>query len=184
MKILRLDKTGLPTAWITREEAVTLYVKDQVLWSLGDAKTTLRGGLNLSGIQSRITVSPIIACDGSITGHGINPALTNSALFRRDDYFCMYCGNQFHESQLTRDHIIPASHNGPDQWTNLVASCRRCNHQKADRTPEQAKMPLLAVPFTPNPFEYMYLANRSIIGDQMDYLRTRFSDKTRRWQAA
>lgn len=184
MKILRLDKTGLPTAWITREEAATLYVKDQVLWSLGSSTSVLMGGYNRSGLRSSVTLFPIVACDGSITGHAINPALTNSALFRRDDYFCMYCGNQFHESELTRDHVMPSSKGGKDVWTNVVASCQRCNHHKADRTPEQANMPLLAVPFKPNPFEYMYLANRQIIGDQMEYLRTRFTRNVRKWQAA
>lgn len=184
VKILRLDKTGLPTAWINQEEAATLYVKGQVLWSLGNTTKTLHGGINAWGQQSQLTLAPIVACDGDVTGHAIAPALTNSALFRRDDGFCMYCGNRFHHSQLTRDHVIPVSQRGRDVWTNVVASCSRCNNHKADRTPEQADMPLLAVPFRPNPFEYMYLANRNIIADQMEYLKTRFSNKTRRWQAA
>ena len=45
-------------------------------------------------------------------------------------------------------------------------------------------MELLAVPFTPNIYEFMYLSNRQIIGDQMEYLRARFRSNTRRWQAA
>jgi hypothetical protein len=44
-------------------------------------------------------------------------------------------------------------------------------------------MELLAVPFRPNVFEFMYLANHRIRGDQMDYLKARFSGN-REWQAA
>ena len=36
-------------------------------------------------------------------------------------------------------------------------------------------MPLLAVPFTPNPWEYTFLERDRILGDQMDYLRKQFS---------
>ena len=184
MKILRLDKTGLPTAWINREEAATLYAKNQVLWFLGETTQTLRGGYNRYGRRSLLTLHPIVACDGDVTGHAITPALSNAALFRRDDHFCMYCGGQFHSSLLTRDHIIPVSQQGRDAWTNVVTACQRCNNHKGGRTPEQAGMPLLAIPFKPNPFEYMYLANRHIIGDQMQYLKARFSNHTRQWQAA
>jgi hypothetical protein len=42
-------------------------------------------------------------------------------------------------------------------WTNVVAACRRCNNLKASRTPEQAKMQLIAVPFTPTYAEYIFL---------------------------
>ncbi len=184
MKILRLDKTGLPTAWISREEAATLYVKQQVLWSLGDHNVLMRGGFNALGFRSKLNLAPIIACDGIVKGYSVTPNLSNAALFRRDDNFCMYCGEQFVSRELTRDHVIPLSQGGPNIWTNVVASCQRCNNHKGGKTPDQAGMPLLAVPFKPNPFEYMYLANRHIVGDQMQYLKTRFSHKTRLWQAA
>lgn len=65
---------------------------------------------------------------------------------------------------------------------NVVSACQRCNHFKGGRTPEQAGMELLAIPFEPNIFEFMYLANRKILGDQMAYLSSRFSGK-RTWQA-
>ncbi len=95
----------------------------------------------------------------------------------------MYCGFAFNDYELTRDHIIPRVQGGADIWTNVVAACRRCNHRKGGHTPEQADMELLAIPFEPNLFEYMYLANRQILGDQMEYLQARFSGQ-RDWQAA
>ena len=37
-------------------------------------------------------------------------------------------------------------------------------------------MKLLAVPFAPNLFEWFYLSNRKVLIDQMDYLKTRFTN--------
>jgi hypothetical protein len=39
-----------------------------------------------------------------------------------------------------------------------VASCAADNHRKADRTPEQAGMPLLWEPFEPTPADAMLFA--------------------------
>ncbi|CAM5256744.1 hypothetical protein SFUMM280S_10215 [Streptomyces fumanus] len=45
-----------------------------------------------------------------------------------------------------------------DTWLNTVASCAEDNHRKANRTPEQAGMPLLRQPFEPTPADAMLLA--------------------------
>ncbi|HHC74110.1 MAG TPA: HNH endonuclease, partial [Thiothrix sp.] len=100
--------------------------------------------------------------------------LSNPALFRRDDHICLYCGQSFPISLLSRDHVIPISRQGRDVWTNVVTACKSCNNKKANRTPEQAKMPLLAVPFQPTYAEYVYLQGRNILADQMDFLRSHF----------
>ena len=103
------------------------------------------------------------------------PALVNDYLFRRDQFLCMYCGGEFAAAQLSRDHILPVSRNGTDGWTNVVTACKRCNHRKANRTPEEAGMELLAIPFVPNRYEFFYLANKNILADQMDFLKSQFS---------
>ena len=182
-RILKLNKFGLPQSWVSREEAATLYVKEQVLWSLGDDTFRIYGGYNRIGERSSLTLAPIIACAGATDANSFIPALNNRLLFRRDGHICMYCGHRFDDGNLTRDHIIPKVQGGPDSWTNVVAACARCNHRKGGRTPEQADMELLAIPFEPNLFEFMYLANRQIRGDQMEYLQARFSGQ-RCWEAA
>lgn len=181
VKILRLNKSGLPTRWLTPEQAATLYSREQVVWHLGADVMTLRGGFNKSGVQSRLDIPSIIACDGNCKNSFV-PVLSNALLFRRDGYRCMYCGLEFRVGDLTRDHIKPRVQGGGDRWTNVVSACRRCNHFKGGRTPEEASMELLAIPFEPNLFEFMYLANRHIIGDQMEYLSSRFSGQ-RTWAA-
>ncbi|MBO7940422.1 MULTISPECIES: HNH endonuclease [Streptomyces] len=72
----------------------------------------------------------------------------------RDRHRCAYCGRR----ATTVDHVVPRSHGGQDSWLNTVASCAEDNHRKADRTPEQAGMPLLRQPFEPTPQDAMLLA--------------------------
>jgi len=175
-RVLRLDKAGLPLGWLSWEEAAVLWVKNQVIWHLGSGYGVLRGGVNRMGRRSCLKLPSIIATDGQVRpeNHKI-ASLTNRMLFRRDRNMCLYCGRLFAESQLTRDHIIAKSIGGDDWWTNLATACRRCNQRKGAQSLEQAKMTLLAVPFVPNPNEYMVLANRHILADQMAFLQTGFS---------
>jgi 5-methylcytosine-specific restriction endonuclease McrA len=49
-------------------------------------------------------------------------------------------------SELTLDHVQPRSRGGESAWDNLVACCKRCNHKKGNRTPEESGMHLLRRP--------------------------------------
>ncbi len=174
-KVLRLNKAGMPVDWLTRQETATLVVKGQVIWSLGDVFLEIKGGINRAGQRSALSLPSIVACTGRIKADSFTPTLTNRLLFRRDQHTCLYCGQQFPEDCLSRDHVTPVSRNGKDCWSNVVTACKRCNHRKADRTPEEAGMPLLAVPFKPNRYEFFYFANKNILADQMEFLRVQFS---------
>ncbi len=182
MRILRLNKSGYPHSWISREEAATLLVKDAVVWSLGDRASVIYGGINCAGLRSVLYLPSIIASEGQVVNYDGIPPLYNSLLLRRDQR-CMYCGIELSRHTITRDHVIPRCAGGRDCWTNAVACCRRCNHHKGGRTPEEAGMSLLAIPFTPNTFEAFYLSNSRIRADQMEYLKVRFSGR-RQWACA
>ena len=172
--ILRLDVAGQPRGWITVHEAISAYAKGDVIYGIGETLPPYFGGIQrISGKRSRIELQPIVAIQGRIT-RNFSPPLCNRTLFRRDDHRCLYCGDQFSRSDLTRDHVLPTSRGGTDRWQNVVAACKRCNWQKDNRTPEEAHMPLLAVPFRPNPFEWHFLAKERILADQMDYLSQQF----------
>ena len=71
-------------------------------------------------------------------------------LFARDKNICGYCGRRFKVRDLTWDHVIPRGQGGRHRWDNLVAACGPCNHMKANRTPAQAGMRLLATPRVPD----------------------------------
>lgn len=52
-------------------------------------------------------------------------------IFARDGAVCAACGG---ESDLTIDHVIPMSRNGPDDDDNLQVLCRSCNTSKGAKT--------------------------------------------------
>ena len=174
LAILKLDLAGQPRRWLTVHEAVTAYARGDVVYGIGDALPPILGGTQrLSGLRSQITVQPIIATAGRICDV-FAPPLCNRTLFRRDDHTCLYCGQQFNRTALTRDHVIPVSRGGRDRWENVVAACKRCNWVKDNKTPEEAGMPLLASPFRPNAYEWHFLAKERVLTDQMHYLSKQF----------
>ena len=171
--ILQLDIAGNPCRWIDFETAAYYKAKDLISWTLGQSDFTIYGGQNrLSGQQSSMDLNTIIAVKGEIGDRGLfrTPTLTNRALFRRDKHLCAYCGNTFKDADLTRDHVHPRSRNGKDVWANVVTSCSGCNRFKDDRTPDEANMKLLYVPYAPCRSEYLILMNRTVLADQMEYL--------------
>ena len=174
-KILRLNKAGLPLGWLTREETATLMVKEQIIWSVGETVLEIRGGYNRLGVRSVLALPSIVACHGKVRAASFHPPLCNIWLFRRDQNTCLYCARQFSPFELSRDHVRPTSRGGKDRWTNVVTACKRCNHHKGARTPEEANMQLVAVPFVPNRYEFLYLTNRNVLADQMEFLQARFS---------
>ncbi|MBT8144990.1 MAG: HNH endonuclease [Gammaproteobacteria bacterium] len=175
-QVLRLDISGMPLEWIDYRDAVRLYHTRQVAYACGSLLYRLRGGINAhSGNRSVIDVNSIIATTGNthVLGKVLRdyiPPLNNQTLFKRDGFLCLYCGEHFPSTMLSRDHVTPLIQGGADVWTNVVTACRRCNNHKAGRTPEQARMSLLAVPFTPSYAEYIYLKGRRVLADQMQYL--------------
>lgn len=181
--ILMLDEAGAPSNWISALEAAPYYFKDLVAWEAGESSVTLHGGVNArSGERSILEVNSIIAIRGasfSAQNYGNRIAVNRQSLFRRDKCMCAYCGEVFKESELTLEHILPEAQGGRTSWTNLVAACKSCNHKKGNRTPEQAKMPLIYVPYVPNKHEILILANRKILADQMEFLMQGVSRNSR-----
>ena len=179
-QVLRTDVAGMPLEWIDFRSAVRIYHLGQVAYACGETLYAIHGGYNaITGLRSVIEVSSIIATYGD--NHGILkardqyvPPLNNQTLFARDAYLCLYCGNRFRARDLSRDHIKPLSTNGFDEWNNVVTACKRCNNHKAGRTPEQAGMELLAVPFVPTHAEYIFLQGKRVLADQMEFLLAHF----------
>lgn len=170
----------MPLEWIGYQDAARLIVLDQVSYSLGRVMYRLHGGINaVSGLRTEIPVNAILATHGAHPNAHVfydryTPPLSSRALFRRDQNMCLYCGGQFRDGDLSREHVKPLSQGGQDNWTNVVTACKRCNNHKASRTPEQAGMQLLAIPFTPTHAEYVYLQGRRILADQMEFLLAHF----------
>lgn len=172
-KVLSVDPGGRPLHWLGWRTAAQAYAKNDVLWDAGGLAYRIRGGINRMGMQSSIDIQSVIALRGAnaerLLKYG-RVALSNENLFLRDNFICLYCGEHFGRHRLTRDHVVPRVLGGRNCWENVVCACRACNLKKGGRTPEQAGMNLLAMPYAPNHAEYLILSNRRIIADQMAFL--------------
>ena len=186
-KVLRTSASGTPLEWVNFQDAVKFYCTDQIAYAHGNLLYTIHGGINaVTRKQSVVEVYTIVATYGHTPGQYLNhvPPLNNTTLFRRDASLCMYCGQRFSRYRLSRDHVVPLSLGGKDTWNNVVSACYQCNNRKAGRTPEEAKMQLLAVPFIPTQAEYVYLQSHNILSDQMEFLKSHFPRNSRLRQSA
>lgn len=126
--------------------------KDYQLYSWLDWSKLIpaEGELYVSTVQNRLRVPEVV----SLTRYDGMPstAVTFSRrnIYKRDRYTCQYCGIQPGSEELTIDHVLPRSQGGVSTWENCVLACVNCNKRKANRTPAQARMPLLKEPARPN----------------------------------
>lgn len=76
--------------------------------------------------------------------------LTRFNLLLRDNFTCQYTGVKLPNSMLNIDHVIPKSQGGTSSWDNVVASDKRINTLKDNKTPKQAGLRLLRAPREPS----------------------------------
>ena len=171
--ILVLDAAGTPSRWIDPERAVYYMNNGKVAWTLGDEPIVMRGGINAAtGRQSILELAPIMAITGPMFESKTYrvPGVDRESLFRRDRHMCAYCAGIFKDRDLTADHVMPESRGGEWSWMNLVAACRRCNGTKDNMTPDEARMPLLYLPYIPSLHEHFLLSGRRVLADQAEFL--------------
>jgi 5-methylcytosine-specific restriction endonuclease McrA len=99
---------------------------------------------------------------------------SNHNLFDRDGRRCLYCGRTEADVRraglrLTRDHVVPLSRGGRDEWRNVVTACEPCNNSKADRTPDEAGLRLLAEPRTPTAWD-LVLARHGDLAELLAFM--------------
>jgi len=173
-RILIVDSQGQPVRWAALTRAARYYASGKVVNDLGECLFSMTGGLQeISGERSFVVSSSIVMIRGrhrSPNGRG-HVGMSKHRLFARDRHVCAYCGAHCNESDLTVEHIIPVSRGGRHEWTNVVTACRSCNTRKGNRRPEEARMPLLYVPYAVCRNEGFILSNRRILADQMAFLQ-------------
>lgn len=183
--VLITDSSGTPKDWANHEDAACYYARGKVLWEIGETVKEFVGGVSAkTGELTTLQVSSILGVSGPLLGASFfnkeSIYADRMIMYARDRYVCAYCGDNYDTVKgLTIDHIQPKSKGGGNTWMNCVTACKTCNIRKGARTPEQAKMPLLYVPYVPNIFEKMILKNRRILADQMDFLITRVPKHSR-----
>jgi len=151
--VLNADYT--PLSIVCWQKAITWYFRFQNEPKYAIEIIDFYSNDHIKGINKTF---PIPAIAKTVKYFKINQQELNFSrknIFLRDDHRCQYCGNKFDYNLLTYDHVIPKSkcnyNNGsPTVWTNIVTSCIECNRKKGNKTPKEAGMPLVSLPFKPN----------------------------------
>ena len=140
-KVLVLNQNYEPMSVCSVEKAVVLVY-------LGKAELIeSQRGRYLHSVSRKVPMPSIVRLSVYIR-IPYRVILSRKNVLRRDNFRCQYCGQT--GLPLTIDHIVPKSRKGEDAWENLVAACVKCNNKKGDRTPDEARMPLLRKPMRPN----------------------------------
>jgi len=98
----------------------------------------------------------------------IQRKISRRALFARDGWRCVYCGDG--TSRLTLDHVVPRSRGGESVWENVVTACGPCNLRKGDRLLEETHMRLPRVPRPPAPVLFISLSLHRVPETWVRYL--------------
>ena len=140
------------TSW---ENAVSAQYKDQV--NVVDIYT----GEKIKSADGSYWPVAAVMCCKEYQHHLKKVPFSRKNVFIRDRLICQYCGQKFHFSKLTFDHVVPRSkhrdpkNKTPTHWENIVTCCYPCNHKKGPYTLQECEMTLIRKPFEPKPFGYV-----------------------------
>ncbi len=140
-KVLLLNASYEPMNLVTAPKALTL------VWRRVAETLELDHGYLIHTPRFAFEVPSVIRLTHYIDVRSRQNRVTNRhRIFARDHYKCQYCGHRGTAFDLTLDHILPKSRGGRTLAENLVTACQPCNNRKGNRTPEEARMPMLTNP--------------------------------------
>ena len=138
-RVLLLNQTYEPLGTVSVARAVVMTFKDTVTVEEYDGDRVLRSARAKFRVPSVIRRREYI----NIRRRQEASGMKRTRIYIRDKYRCQYCGEKKAPRELTLDHILPRSRGGDNSPVNIVTACDLCNNRKGDRTPAEARMPLL-----------------------------------------
>jgi 5-methylcytosine-specific restriction endonuclease McrA len=127
-RALVLNASETPLAVVAARRAVVMVLKEK-------ADVVLSNGMVFHSERLVLEAPSVVRLRRYVNvPYRPHAPLTRRAVFARDLGVCQYCGGPAENL----DHVIPRSKGGLHEWENVVASCRRCNARKEDRTPQEA----------------------------------------------
>jgi len=137
-RVLLLNFSYEPIGTVGVAKAICMWFNGKITVEEFDGDNVIRSP------STQIRVPSVIRLKRYVHVHRRQENIMKRArIYIRDNYRCQYCGEQKSAKELTLDHIVPRSQGGESIPQNLVTACVRCNQRKGNRTPEQARMPLL-----------------------------------------
>jgi len=164
-RTLLLNQGYEPIKIISWQRAMTLLTLDKVE-VVEEYDTQIRASSMI------VQVPAVVRLRRAFRRHAKPVKFSRVNIYARDAHRCQYCGAKCTLGELTYDHVIPRSHGGRTWWDNIVSACYTCNARKANRTPGEAGMKLLAAPTRPTwmPAVQIRISARSIPDAWRDYV--------------
>lgn len=138
-RVLLLNFSYEPLGTVGIARAIRLIIKGAVFVEEFDDVRVLRSATSVYRVPSVIRLRHYI----NFRRRKSSGIAGRARIYIRDRYTCQYCGDKKNANELTLDHITPRAQNGTSVPDNLVTACVRCNNRKGNRTPQEARMPLL-----------------------------------------
>jgi 5-methylcytosine-specific restriction endonuclease McrA len=138
-RVLLLNQTYEPLGTVSVARAIIMTFKDSVYVEEYDRARVLRSAQAEFRVPSVIRRRVYI----NVRKRREQSSMKRLRIYMRDKYRCQYCGEKKAVGELTIDHILPRSRGGDNSPINVVTACEKCNNRKSNRTPEEARMPLL-----------------------------------------
>lgn len=124
----------IPLSVISWQEAISLIYKGRATVVEIDEKRTISS-------PSMTMAMPTVIMLNQYFKKAHRPKFCKDSLLYRDEFRCLYCGNEFPKKKLTMDHFIPKSKGGGKSFENILMSCQPCNLKKGDKFMEPLKKP-------------------------------------------
>ncbi len=138
-RVLLLNQTYEPLGTVSVARAVIMTINGTVTVEERDGSRVLRSPRTTFPVPSVIRRRTYI----NIRQRREASGMKRTRIYMRDKFRCQYCGDRKAPRELTLDHILPRSRGGDNSPFNVVTACVSCNQRKGNRTPSEARMPLL-----------------------------------------
>jgi len=138
-RVLLLNQTYEPLGTVSVARAIVMTFRNKVFVEEWDANRVLHSAHDEFRVPSVIRRCTYI----NVRRRREQSGMKRLRIYMRDKFRCQYCGEKKGVDELTLDHILPRSRGGDNSPLNIVTACLKCNNRKSNRTPEEARMPLL-----------------------------------------
>jgi 5-methylcytosine-specific restriction endonuclease McrA len=138
-RVLLLNQTYEPLGTVSVARAIVMTFKNSVTVEELDGDRILRSVRAEFPVPSVIRRRTYI----NVRRRREQSGMKRLRIYMRDKFRCQYCGEKKGVADLTLDHIMPRSRGGDNSPMNIVTACVACNNRKSNRTPAEARMPLL-----------------------------------------
>ena len=142
MTVLLLNATYSPVRTISTRRALALIQQGKAHAVEGVAHV-------YRTVTGEYTVPSVISMRYYVNAPKPRVKWSKTAVFRRDNWQCGYCGKPLTRETATIDHIVPQCRGGQNTWVNTVTACLPCNQRKNNKSLSEVGMRLRVNPQRP-----------------------------------